>query len=227
MDPIIDILNKFIKVNLPAINSEIQKTIKQQNLDPKADVVSGDKVLGSIDLGFDKAYVKASYKISDLKGLSTLSISRFEIVSVDQNPNDSDSVSGKVQIEVKLGSDIQANMGGSVSAGCGPIHPDIGLSGTVKAPNVTANSTGSLNAGINGVKLCVSSFDMVEFSVSYGHPDVYIDDLGMFNNFMEPLEDAIITLFNGDLKSMITSVIRSSVKEQVDKYLPLCVGLPL
>lgn len=190
-----------------------------------ADVASGNKGLGSIDFGVFKAYANASYKVSDLKGLSSLLISRFEIVSIDLNPDDLDAVFGKVQIEVKLCSDIQANLDGRVSADCGIMHEEIGLSGTLKAPNVIAKSTGSLNAGINGVKLYVGSFDIIEFSMSYSHPDVYIADLGIFNNLLEPLEDALINFFNEDIKSLITTIMKSEVKEEVNKRLPLFVGL--
>jgi len=226
-DPIIDLLNKFLKANLPAISKATQKVIIENHLDPKEDVAKDSKDLVSINFGICEAKVKASYTVSHLTGLSSLSISSFEIARVDQNPNDINAVIGTAQIEAKLGSDIKANLGGSLSAGCGKINEKADITGTAIASNVTAKSNVSFNAGINGVKLCLKSLDITEFSIDYTNVSVDIDNLlDIFKPALKPLENLFLDLFKGEIKSLIASNVKSAVQEQVNGHLPFCVGLP-
>ncbi|VAW70646.1 hypothetical protein MNBD_GAMMA09-3626 [hydrothermal vent metagenome] len=226
MDPIISLLNEIIKKNLPAINSKIQEGIRQRHLDPMHHVASGDEGLGHINLGICTAFAKAGYHVKDLTGLSSLSISSLVIVNGGTNPDNPEEVCGKVQFEAKLGSSINASVGGKVTAGCGFIHPSIGISGKVSASDVVTTAKGSFNADINGAKICLSQINLSQLSVNYGNTSVSIDGLGIFNTFLKPLEDFILNIFKGQIRSAIASALTPVINTEVEKLLPLCGDLP-
>lgn len=226
MDPIIALLNAIIKKNLSKINQEIQNGIKQKNLDPMKHVTSGEEGLGHINLGICKAFAKAGYEIDDLSGLSSLNIISLEIVSGGSNPDNPSEVNGKVQLEANMGADIKAHVGGHVTAGCGFIHPKVGISGTVKATKVTAVTKGSFSATIKGSQACLEQITLSQLSINYGSASINIDGLGVFNTFLKPLEDFILSQFKGNIRSAVAAALTPVLNSEISKVLPLCDNIP-
>lgn len=222
---IIKLLNKFIVANLPAINSNMPDDIKDNNLDPiEGEVYSNNKDLPDPILGDHKV----TYHVSDLKGLSSLSISRFEIMSIDKisavkrtdNPKDC-AVSLRIQIDAEvqrnldLGYAIQANVRVDVANAPKGLQP---FSGIVTASKVTAKSEVFLNAGIEDAKLCVRELSKIEFqNLEFTDCKFEIDKWNSTFS-LDPFKKCPFT-------AEAKTEIESAVKKQVNERLHLCVGL--
>lgn len=224
MDPIIHIINSLIQNNLPTINQAIHNEILSRNLDPLVHVTSATDRLGSIDLGICTAYVEVGYEVNNLRGLSSFHIDSLVVASSGQNPQSNGEVNGALNI-VASGNGISAGLGGHVEAGCGFISPSVGLSGTVSASTVRAVGSGNFQAQIRGQQLCLTSVRLGQLNISYDNLSVNINGLGIFNDFLRPLEDLILGQFHSQISELIASALTPVLNSQVSSLLPLCTDL--
>lgn len=238
MDLIINFLNKFIEINLPAINREIPDYINKKGLDPM-DNIYFTETLGSIDCfnaakkKAEKVDVKAKYTVSNCRGLSSLLISCFKIMSVE-NKDAPDpgylpyAIDGRVQIKVKLSKNITADIKDlCIYAEC-PSVPNFKSSGTITASNVTATARSLLEIRIKDkedAQICIKSY-ISDLKVDYVSLDVKINEAGKLNPVLKPFEDVLLNLLKPRIKSKIEDNTKLAVEKILSEYLPLCVGLP-
>lgn len=239
---IIDLLNEFIEVNIVGINRIMPEYIKQLGLDPMKDAGSG-KDSRKIN---DVCTATVRYNFSCLKGLHSLSISRFEIMSiekVDNIPNDPKNLEGpfivgKVQIDAELDSEIQCNVKGNVEdITCNkrsiPLSSGLTYSAIVHAKTVKLeNACISLFGRINDKKLTLECIKITKFPISYSEP--FIDNFTLeWENkkihieipYQQEVSNAILALLKEKIDPVIIPKIQSTVEEHVNENLPLYVGL--
>ncbi|HGY1008155.1 TPA: hypothetical protein ACNUUR_000716 [Aeromonas salmonicida] len=224
MDPIVNIINILIQNHLPAINQAIQSEILNRDLDPWVHVTSANDRLGTINLEVCTAYVEVGYEVDNMRGLSSVQISSLEVNTCGQNPQNSDEVNGTVNIAARSGG-ICTGLGGHAEAGCGFLCPSVGLSGTVSASGVSAIGSGSFQAQIKGEQICLTNVRLGQLNLSYDNLSVNIDGLGIFNDFLHPLEDLILKQFNNQISNQIASALTPVLNSQVGIILPLCANL--
>ena len=222
-DPIQAALNQIIQNMLPQVNSAIQGVISSNHLDPWGHVAGSTDNLGHIDLGICTASASASYSITNMRGLSSFSIDSIVINSSQAGANN--TITGDVSVSAHMGGNLSTGVGGKFTAGCGFIHPSVGISGNATLSSITAHANGVYTASsING-QVCLTALDVRSLIVNYGSVHVDIDGLGIFNSLLGPLVDAITSLFNGQIKSAIGSAITPLIDEEIAKILPQCKSL--
>lgn len=224
-NPIEQFLNQIIKNALPSVNKGIQSGIKNAHLDPWGQVAHGSDTLGKINLGICHASATADYSITNMKGLSSFTIKSLEIMSVQPNASDPSKLAGTISLNASFASNLETSLGGGIEAKCGFIHPHIGISGNTKVSSITASATGTFNASTTKGKVCIDSITVNGFNVNYGSIGVNINGLGIFNVFLKPLEDLIITILKGKIRSAITSAIKSAVNNEIKKEFPKCTSI--
>ena len=222
-DPIQDLLNEIIKEMLPKINSAIQNAISANHLDPWGQVASGSDTLGKIDLGICTASADASYAITNMRGLSSFTLDSIILNSASSGENN--TVVGDVSVVAHMGSDLSTNVSGKFSAGCGFIHPSVGIGGTATVSGLSAHANGRYTASTSNGQVCLSELDVRSLTVDYGNVNVHIDGLGIFSSLLDPLVSAIVNLFNGDIKGDISSAVTPIIDREIAAVLPQCKAL--
>lgn len=243
---IIDLLNEFIEINIVGINRIMPEYIEQLGLDPMKD--AGSDHTDNINI-YDGCTATVSYNFSCLKGLRSISISRFEIMSIENGKENRDLLNcpkklegsfivGNVQIDAELGYEIQFNVKGNVekiecNAISIPLPSELMYSAIIHAKNVKSkNACISLFAHINGKKLALECIKITKFQIS--HSESFIDhftlewkDTSIHIQIPKEKEitKAIIDLLKEKIDPVITPQIQSTVEKQVNDNLPLCVGL--
>lgn len=218
-DPIINLLNEFIKINLLDINSSMQDYIKDKNdklsreekFDPMMFVASGKK---------EEHIGTVNYTFSNLRGLLSLSISRFKIMSVEQESDKTVCIKAQIDTEVqensKLHYAIVTDVNGYTSDKFTQI--EIPYSGNITASEVTAESDISLKADIYNMKLrMMKSFDIKLQELKYS--DLRVNIKGI--NLPDGLTECLRKHFEEETKLSI----EKAVKERVNESLPICVGI--
>lgn len=233
MDPskdIVGMLNELIAALLPVLNEALPPFIVSEGLDPMKTVVSDTVDLGSVDLGICKAKAEASYSITDMKGLSSLYIQELTVdltstkIDGDESTEITTEVVGSAYVEAKLTSNLSADVGGSIKASCSGISEKVGISGKVTAKGVTGKGTADFTATISATKGCLTQLHITSLSLNYSDIDVSIDGLGIFNDLLQPLVDAINALFGSYIKDELSSVVKSVLNDLLkDDLLPYCI----
>lgn len=225
MDPLEQLLNKMIANLLPGINSGIQSAIQKAGLDPWGQVANGSDNFGSINLGICDASANADYNVSNMQGLSSFTISSLVLSNAQTDPSDANKVVGTLTLACALTNNLSANAGGSFEAKCGFMHPSVGIGGSIAVSNTTGQATGTFFATLNGSQACLESVTITNLSIGFGNVDVNIDGLGIFNSFVSPLINAIVSLFNGQISGAIASALMPILNSKVNGAMPQCQNL--
>ncbi len=222
-------LNALIAALLPALNEALPPFIVSEGLDPMKTVVSGSENLGSIDLGICKAKAEANYSITDMKGLSSLFIETLTVdmsatrINGDESTDTMTTVTGTLFMAAKLTSHLTADVSGSIKASCGGISEKVGISGKVTAKGVTGKGNANFTATLSLSKSCMTQLHITDLSLNYSDIDVSIDGLGIFNDLMQPLVDAIDDLFGSYIKDELSSVVKGVLNDLLKDFIPYCV----
>ncbi|MBF0308197.1 MAG: hypothetical protein HQL56_01550 [Magnetococcales bacterium] len=217
-----DTLNSLLQKLLPAINLALPTIIKTEGLDPLATVVSGSDTLGKINLGICKASAKASYSITNMTGLSGMVVNSLTLLTVASSDNLS-NVTGTLSYAVSDGTTLSAKVSGKIKAGCGGISDSESISGTVSAKGVTGTGTATFAADLTGTG-CLTKVVLDDLSLNYSDVDVHIDGLGVFNEFLAPLVDAIDDLFGKYIKNSLSGVVEKALDDLLDDEMPFCLS---
>lgn len=215
-------INALLAALLPAINKQLPSFMQSEGLDPLDKVVSDTITLGKINLGVCTAKAKASYDIKDMKGLSSLQIDTMVLDTIDSQDNLS-NVTGTLSLSVKLNSDLTAKVSGNVKASCSIVSEKVGISGKVTAKSVTGKGKATFSAGISSSTSCLNDVTITSLSLNYKDVDVKIDDLGIFNEFLDPLVDAVNDLFGSYIKDALAPVVQKELNKLIDDIVPMCV----
>lgn len=222
MDPVLSILNTVIKNNLSAINSAITNGIRQEGLDPMARVASGTADAGSVDLGIGHAGASAHYELTNMRGLSSLSIKTLQITNGGADPNDASVLNGTLMLNASLGSNLTIHAGGSVEAHLGFIKPEVGISGTATVQGAVATATGSFSATLNGGQICLSRARLNQLAINYTNASIDIDGLGVFNVLLNPIESIILDAAKNAIRGAVAQALTPVINEKVNSVLPIC-----
>ncbi|CAM1359926.1 hypothetical protein [Tenacibaculum xiamenense] len=250
-NPVIPFLNKILEGLVPKINTIVDKLIVSEGYDPWKNIDSGKVSPGSINLGICSATVYAEYYLKNLTGLSSLEITEAEVVSLNsiaeelakhpnQNEvpaikkamgfsnlqnNSSDDLSGNIAIEARLNKSLSLQLGGSVGAKCGFIHPSVGLGGSISVNSITGSGSGNISVSAESGKVCLSKIQIENLSFDFSNIDVSINGLGIFNVILDPL----VNLFKGVIKDkvlpQIESLVKSKLNDVISGELPQCLDL--
>jgi len=223
--PVEHFLNQIIKKMLPKMNSRMQNGIKEVHLDPWGLVEHGQDILGTINLGICNASATADYLVTNMRGLSSIAIDSLAIKSFNNDPSDPSKLVGTIEMKGAMGAGLSTNIGGGIEARCGFIHPHVGISGKGKVNDVTVSATGTFNASTQFGKVCLESINISEVMVDFGSVDIHIYGLSIFNIFLQPLIDLIVTLFKGKIKSAITNALSSAINNEIKNEMPQCVSM--
>lgn len=218
-----DLLNALISANLPTINSAIPPAIVSRGLDPMQNVTSGSDTIGSINLGICTAEAVASYVLQHLTGLSSFQINSLVVTSANADPSGT-SVTGTIQLNAVLTSNISIEVGGNFKAGCLYVTPSVGISGTATVSGVSISASGDFRASI-GSQLCLTAIDVTNPALNYGNASISIDGLGILNELLSPLEDFILGLVKGPIIGLIQSAVTPPINSAIAGALPLCTNL--
>lgn len=218
------LLNSMINNQLPTINAAIQGAIKSSNLDPWGQVAYGSNNLGSSLIG-----ANANYNINKMSGLSSFSIDSLEIQTVETDPNDASKLSGHINMNASLKSNLSANVGGILNANSkNVIHnfiPSVVIGGTAMISGVYANASGSFNTSVINGKVCLDAIHLSPVDVNYGNTNVNINSLGFFNSLINPLSNTIMDLINGSVRNAISNAITPIIYSQINRILPQCQNI--
>ncbi len=223
MSSIEDTLNKLIDEFIPVLNKALPQLITAWGLDPLEKVTSGSDKLGKIKLRICKAKVKASYKIEDLTGLSSMQITSLRI---DDIVSDSDptNIIADFSVSVVVNDPLSAKVSGKVKASCRGIKESVGISGKVGANGVSGRGRGTLTASIDSEKSCIDDFDINKLSLRYKNVDVNNRKLGPFNRYFDELLDAVDDLFKGYITGELAVIVKQVLNELADDEIPFCIS---
>jgi hypothetical protein len=217
------ILNELITALLPNLNQALPKYIVSEDLDPWDDVVSGSVTLGKVDLGLCTASVKASYSIKNMVGLSSIVITSMTSETFDST--NLPTVTGTLNVSAKLTKNLSAKLSGKITAACGGLSlPSASISGTAIASGVTGTGKANFTATIALPQSCFTQVKLTSLKLNYSHIEVDISGLGEFNEFLEPLVDAINALFGNAIKGEIAEALLPVLNDLLKDELPLCIA---
>jgi hypothetical protein len=215
------IVNALVDALIPTLNEELPQAIKDAGLDPWKTVAKGSDTLGKIDLGVCKASAKASYSITDMKGLSSIEITGADVTSLSGTT----TITGTLSLSAKLNKDLSARLSGKISAKCGVISDSESISGTATAKGVTGKATGDFTATVGMPQSCLASVKITKFSLDYDDIKVKVDGLGIFNSLLDPLVDAVDALFGDAIKTEVADALRPVLNDLLADELPFCIGV--
>lgn len=218
-----DLLNALLRANLSSINNATRSAITARGLDPMQNVTSGSETIGSINLGICTAEAIASYVLENLTGLSSFNINSLVVTSATANP-DGTSVSGAIQLNAVLTSNLNIQVGGNFKAGCGYVEPSVGISGNVTVSGVSISATGDFKASL-GTQLCLTTIDVMNPNLNYNNLGINIDGLGILNELLGPLENFILGLVKGQIIGLIQNAITPPINNAIGGILPQCTNL--
>lgn len=225
---IVGAINLLFEDLIPILNKELPPFIVSEGLDPMKTVVSGSDDLGKINLGICTAKAEADYSITNMKGLSSLVIETLTLDSCEINGDESTDtlteVLGTLSVSARLTSNLSADVSGSIKASCDGISEKVGISGTVTAKGVSGSGQGSFTATVAAHQSCCTKLTITKLNLNYKDIDVSIDGLGIFNDLLDPLVDAINDLFGSYIKDELSSVVKNVLNGLLKDTLPLCVS---
>lgn len=213
-------LNLLIDAFIPVANKQIPKLIKDAEMDPWSEDLSGKETLGEINLGVCKAKATASYKIKDMTGLSTLVLGNVVLSKLDFS--DPANIKGEITLDASQTSNLVAKVSGSVKAACGFISESVGISGKVTAKGVTGKAKGTFVAIISSEKACLESVNISSLTLNYSEVQAKIDGLGIFGPLLDPLVDLIDALFGKAIKEEIAKQLKPILNNLMNDELPFC-----
>jgi len=218
------IVNALLDSFVPRLNEALPGAVRDAGLDPWKKVASGKENFGKVDLGLCKARAKAKYAIEKMKGLGSIEILTLDLESAATILS-GDQASGRVWMKARLNQKLTARVEGSISASCGAAKVKEKISGKVTVKGVGARVKVSYEATLGSPKSCLNSMDVDALSLDYDSIDVDIDGIGIFNDFLDPLEHAVTGLFEGAIRDEIAGALRPVLDDLVEDEVPFCVGV--
>lgn len=218
------VINALLDALIPELNKALPPAIVAAGLDPWPTVVSGSDTLGKINLGICKASVKASYSIKDMTGLSSIEILAASVDGSSVTLPDG-SASGTMNMNGRLNKSLTAKVSGTLKAGCGGLNEHVTISGSVSAKGVTAKVKGTYGATVGVPQSCLTSAHVDALTLDYSDLTIKIDGLGIFNDFLKPLEDAVLSLFKSQINSTIAAAVKPILNDLIEDELPFCIAV--
>ncbi|KAJ3397593.1 hypothetical protein HDU92_006388 [Lobulomyces angularis] len=216
----------FEKVLLPNINNLLSNIIVNSKLDPIL-VLAEDKVSTSINFGLVEPNLNATYKLSNVKGLSKIKLTELQILECKMCEVQNDICILKCKGGMNK-IDISVEIKGNANTKVGLNLPEASLSGKVESLGITSNflATAKLKT-ITG--FLFNSYEITEVTIDsincdFKNVNVYVDGLvGIFN----PLVNWILTLIENVFKKSLTSVICFAFKNDIQKTISSLLPIPI
>lgn len=228
MPDIVTSLNKALAQFVIQLNKDLPNVIVGANLDPIADVASGDITLGEIKLGgkidICTAKVIANYSVKDVVGLSSASIANITVATFDSSQ--APTVTGDILFSAGVNA-LSAKLGGGITAKCGKLHDHVGISGKVTAEGLTGTGQGTYTATVGSfypLNISLTGMELTSLSFNYDSIDAEIKHLGVFNKFLNSLIKTITDMFGSVIKSQIGSDLQPVLNKLIKNELPFNIS---
>lgn len=212
-----DILQKALDLFIIFLNQNVQSMIEDGNLDPLDTIVEDNTTLGRVNLGVCKPKAKASYKVGNMRGLSSLQFSDAVILSSTLSHG---MYTGELFLKANLSSDLKADVKGSVRASCGRIRRKMNISGTAKAEKGRGTCKATYAVEFGHVTE-TEQFKIKKLKIDYHDISIKIKGLGIFNGFLEPLQRKVNFIFGSAIKGALSSLTQNELNKLIAEELPL------
>ena len=208
------------------INALLPAKLKSTGMDPLKPIAG--KVEKNINIAICKISLKASYSVTNIKGISTLQIATMSYKS-------GTSVNGVMNLEttstvVPFG--ITGDLEGTASVGCG--IPDIKLTGTVTGNNLAGSMVGPTTLTIKNLgtdaapkmQANITSMKIESFAPKFESVIVKLKDLPAAAEVVsEGLQKEIEKDFHNQILAMSGPMMKGQVEEATAKQLPWAIDL--
>ena len=209
-------------------NALLPAKIKAAGMDPMTKPIGG-KVGLNINLGVCKASLKASYSVTNVKGLSALQLATMSYKSGTSGAGGSLSLETASSV-LPIG--VTADLQGVASVGCG--IPDIKLTGTVTGSNLAGSMVGPTTLSIKNIgtaaapklQAAISSMKVESFSPKFETVIVKLNQLPAAAELVsEGLQKEIEKDFHNQIIALAGPMMKGQVEEALAKQLPLVIDL--
>lgn len=218
-DVIVDIINELLKALLPALNPLIDSEIRSKGLDPWANVTSGKVQLGKMDFHVCKANVHADYAVTNMTGVSSLSIDGLVVEGLQGNGG---MLEGALAMTASFGENLSGDVGVKVDGKCGHIHNVEKVHGRIHIKSLSVSAKGEIAAGVDEGKICVTNITLDSVQASVGSIVVDVRGLGVFDSLLNILTRELIKAIKPQIVSLINSTLTPVLNSQIKGQLPLC-----
>lgn len=211
--------NKLLDNYKVTSQNDLRTFIQSENMDPITTPITGSES-GKIDLWMTKCDWNANYQIKNLRGLSSVSIGKMQLSSIEVQPDNPKALRAYLDLKLTMTRPVTADV--SVQGtGCsisGSANGALSVSGLV----VTARAEAIIELkDIAQMQVCIQSLKLVEgpagFAVNFN--DVKLDvDLGIMSAIAQPVVNSIV---NGQRDSFINAF--SGMRSVVEDELPSIV----
>lgn len=214
------------------INQAIQSHLREANLDPLKTVVKGSQALGSLDLGVCTATTTAGYSVTDLTGLSSLTITPALDLDLSQLGNllnnKKAALVGTLTVSGAFASSLSAKLHGDLDAACGELEHDFKFEGTASASGLSASAKGDVTIEatptgfLQPVTVCITAITLDSLTFELPTVDVEIEDLGVFNDLMNQLIEVIRSHIVTAFQTGVNELLKNALNELIKSELPFC-----
>lgn len=218
-DVIVDIINGLLKALLPALNPLIDGEIRSKGLDPWANVTDGKVQLGKVDFGVCHAKVHADYSVTNMSGVSSLSIDSLVVEGLQANGGELD---GALAMTASFGETLSGDVDVKIDGKCGHIHNVVKVHGKIYLKSLAVSAEGTISAGVDEGKICVTNITLNAVQASVGSIVVDVHGLGVFDSLLDTLTHELIKAIKPQIVSLINDMLAPVLNSQIQGQLPLC-----
>lgn len=208
-NPFNQIINEILQGLLVQLNGEIGPAIREAGFDPYQNVASGSKGIG---VG------TAHYSVNDLTGVSSV---RFQDMVASNLTSAGNNLNGQLNFHAVLTNSLAATVSGDLQVA----FFDPGLSGNLRIDGGILSGSANVQLSLTNDKLCVTSITNLSTQFGYAGANIWINNLGVLNYLLSPLENLVLDVAKGSIERLISSEVNSVVSDQINKLLPFCASL--
>lgn len=207
-NPFTQIINEMLQGMIVQLNGEIGPTIREAGFDPYQNVASGSKGIG---VG------TAHYSVNDLTGVSSV---RFQDMVASNLTPSGNNLNGQLNFHAVLTDSLSATVSGDLHVA----FLDPGISGNLRIDGGILSGSANVQVSLTNDKLCVSTISDLNTQFGYAGANIWINNLGVLNYLLSPLENLVLDVAKGAIERLISSQINSVVGDQVTRLLPFCAS---
>ncbi|CAJ0808738.1 hypothetical protein LMG19083_04763 [Ralstonia psammae] len=207
-NPFTQVINEILQGLVVQLNGEIGPAIKEAGFDPYQNVASGSKGIG---VG------TAHYSVNDLTGVSSV---RFQDMVASNLTPSGNNLIGQLNFHAVLTDSLSATVSGDLHVA----FLDPGISGNLRIDGGILSGSANVQVSLTNDKLCISSISDLNTQFSYAGANIWINNLGVLNYLLSPLENLVLDVAKGAIERLISSQINSVVGDQLTTLLPFCAS---
>lgn len=206
------------------LNQQLPSLIEEAHLDPLKKVLSEHKDLANFDLGFITTGVSTDYTLTDLTGLSSLTIANIDNTHLTGGIK---TFNIKAEMPLFLTNDLHADISGDMRSRVGFFGQSVTISGSAKVKNITLDSTISLQGHISLLSKTIhfKSLEIDNLSLNYDEIRIRVNGLGVFNRFVSPFSMVLSRILKSYLTKAADKEIIAVVNAKLATRFPISFDL--